>query len=29
MPARRERTVTTTKDRQNMMWAIRIVQKPS
>ncbi len=29
MPASRALTVTTTKDRQNMMWAIRIVQKPS
>ena len=29
MPARRARTVTTTNDRQNMMWAMRIVQKPS
>ena len=28
-PASRARTVTTTNDRQNMMWAIRIVQKPS
>ena len=29
MPASRERTVTTTNERQNMMCAIRIVQKPS
>src|SRR6478672_8070939 len=29
MPASRARTVTTTKDRQNMMCATRIVQKPS
>ncbi len=29
MPASRARTVTTTNDRQNMMWAIRMVQKPS
>ncbi len=28
-PASRDLTVTTTNDRQNMMWAIRIVQKPS
>ena len=29
MPASRALTVTTTNDMQNMMWAIRIVQKPS
>ena len=29
MPASRDRTVTTTNDRQNMMCAMRIVQKPS
>ena len=29
MPASRARTVTTTNDRQNMMWATRIVQNPS
>ena len=29
MPASRERTVTTTNDRQNITWAMKIVQKPS
>ena len=29
MPDNRALTVTTTKDRQNMMWATRIVQNPS